>query len=1086
MKKLVLFFVFMAAFAIVLFAQGAGNTMDFDGIDDHFVVTGISELEVDIDKLTLSAWVNFNVLNTPGGYGIITKSSYPNNTNCDFYFGLIAGASSSDPRIQFGMTHDGSVPETFGISSPLLSEFQANFGFSIDIDKWYFLTLTFDRGIMAKIYVNGIEVASETTIPDLPIHGSTQPLWFAKGSDNRWINGNIDEISIWNAALTQDQIRDIMCRKLTQSYVDGMSGITWNSNLIGYYRFDESSGTNLPDVGPSSYDGTWYGSGGGSHTSPAWETSGAALGDASTHDYTSPSSVNLASSYGDDVTVGTITGSPDGVQIYRVNSAPNVTTPPAGLDQLSQSHYFGTYLIGGTNPTYTLTYNYQGHPGISNENNLELAFRSNNAAISWTDLDAALNTTDNTLIKTGQTGTEYILASSGDNSLTYNGPIWHISTTGSDITGTGAEQLPFATIQHGINCSSNTDIVLVQPGTYVENINYNGKLITVGSLFLTTQDTTYISSTTIDGNSSGSVVTFNNGENSSALLCGFTITNGSATNGGGIYCWYSNPSLQNLIISGNTALGHGGGIRCYEYSSPSLQNVTISGNSADYGGGINCNYFSNPSLQNVTISGNYAAIGGGIYCNYSNPSLVNVTITGNNAWYGGGISCAYSYPIFINSIHWNNSPQEIYINNASVTATYSDIQGGWAGTGNIDSDPLFVDPANGDYHLTVDSPCIDAGDPASPLDPDGTISDMGALYYDQTPGTGTGTSTGGELVVIDVIPIDFGSGLIDPDVTFDQNGTGSVTVDVVVAGAVQVGAPPPNPGNVDLSYALTFTGNTTQTFHMILSYSGYTGTPAYIAWWDGSVWQVPDVVVFTPPEVSFDITPLADRSGGEIEKGSRDGLRDGTFEFILGDDDPLPITLTNFSAQFINDNLTILWTTQSETNNLGWNIYRGETENALQNNTTFCLNNSGLIPGAGTTSEPTDYQFTDEYDVIVGQTYWYWLETVDGGGNTDTYGPASLTVPEEEPVPVLPQNTFLCSNYPNPFNPDTKIEFDIKEGENGSLTIYNLKGQLLVTHQYEAGNHKLVWDASQYGSGIYFYKLETQSYTKIKKMIMLK
>jgi hypothetical protein len=203
-------------------------------------------------------------------------------------------------------------------------------------------------------------------------------------------------------------------------------------------------------------------------------------------------------------------------------------------------------------------------------------------------------------------------------------------------------------------------------------------------------------------------------------------------------------------------------------------------------------------------------------------------------------------------------------------------------------------------------------------------------------------------------------------------------------------------------------------------------------------------------------------------------------------DSPLPVTLTSFTAQFINDNLTILWTTQSETNNLGWNIYRGETENALENNTTFCLNNSGLIPGAGTTSEPTDYQFTDEYDVIVGQTYWYWLESIDGGGNTDTYGPATLTVLEEEPIPQLPQNTFLCSNYPNPFNPETKIEFSIKEGENGSLTIYNAKGQLLETHQYEVGEHKLTWDAIQYGSGIYFYKLETQSYTETKKMIMLK
>ncbi|MCK5050531.1 MAG: PKD domain-containing protein [Candidatus Cloacimonetes bacterium] len=265
----------------------------------------------------------------------------------------------------------------------------------------------------------------------------------------------------------------------------------------------------------------------------------------------------------------------------------------------------------------------------------------------------------------------------------YSGPVWHISTTGSDITGNGSTQYPFATIQHGINASSNTDTVLVQPGTYVENINYNGKLITVGSLFLTTQNTTYISSTTIDGNSGGSVVIFESGEDSTAVLCGFTITNGSAVYGGGIFC---------------------------DGSSPNLENVTITNNST---------------------SGTYG-FGGGIYCFSSSPSLENVTITGNSATsYGGGIYCDDSSPVLINSILWNDSPQEIYIQSGSVTTTYSDIQGGWAGTGNIDSDPLFVDPGIGDYNLQSTSPCIDAGDPTSPLDPDGTIADMGAYYYDQ-------------------------------------------------------------------------------------------------------------------------------------------------------------------------------------------------------------------------------------------------------------------------------------------------------------------------------------------------------------------
>jgi len=77
---------------------------------------------------------------------------------------------------------------------------------------------------------------------------------------------------------------------------------------------------------------------------------------------------------------------------------------------------------------------------------------------------------------------------------------------------------------------------------------------------------------------------------------------------------------------------------------------------------------------------------------------------------------------------WNDSYPEIYIASGSVTATYSDIQYGWAGTGNIDSDPGFT----GDYHLQSGSPCIDTGDPASALDPDGTRADMGAYHFDQS------------------------------------------------------------------------------------------------------------------------------------------------------------------------------------------------------------------------------------------------------------------------------------------------------------------------------------------------------------------
>jgi len=205
------------------------------------------------------------------------------------------------------------------------------------------------------------------------------------------------------------------------------------------------------------------------------------------------------------------------------------------------------------------------------------------------------------------------------------------------------------TIQAGIDASVDADTVLVQPGTYFENINYNGKNITVASLFLTTQDTTYISQTVIDGSQlsypdNASVVFFSNGEDSTAILCGFTICNGTGSLGGGmtivgggIYCYGSSPSLINLAVLDN----EGGGIYCSN-SNPGLENVTITGNSAGSGGGIYNYYNSNPILENVTISNNSALnSGGGVFCYASsNMNLENVKITNNSAGFsGGGIRC---------------------------------------------------------------------------------------------------------------------------------------------------------------------------------------------------------------------------------------------------------------------------------------------------------------------------------------------------------------------------------------------------------------------------------------------------------------
>ncbi len=259
------------------------------------------------------------------------------------------------------------------------------------------------------------------------------------------------------------------------------------------------------------------------------------------------------------------------------------------------------------------------------------------------------------------------------------------------------------TIQEGINVAVNGDTVLVQPGTYVENINYNGNSIAIGSLFLTTQDTTYISQTVIDGGQPlnpecASVVTFENGENSSAILSGFTIRNGSGTYadpsgsgyyhyiGGGIYCINSNPNLTNLkinnnvvesggagiyfynsdvsmnnsVISNNSANWQGGGVYCIENSNLNILNTKIINNiSGSYGGGIFFHSESNSQLEDVVISGNTAENPGGGICSFSsNMNLENTTISNNISGSRGGGIYTYAAEIYLSGVNISNNSAE--------------------------------------------------------------------------------------------------------------------------------------------------------------------------------------------------------------------------------------------------------------------------------------------------------------------------------------------------------------------------------------------------------------------------------------------
>ena len=311
----------------------------------------------------------------------------------------------------------------------------------------------------------------------------------------------------------------------------------------------------------------------------------------------------------------------------------------------------------------------------------------------------------------------------GDFSLGSNSPLIGADENGANMGALGVGcgiinqvlNVPadYATIQGGIDAAIDGDTVLIHPGIYEGAYLYN-KNINLFSLYSTTGDTGYISNTIIDGDDDGCTLMIYGNIDESTRISGFTIQNGTGCvygQGGGLYIEGS-PVVDNLVIKDNNALLNGGGICVNLNSSPTFRDLIVKNNTGELGAGIYVTG-STIDMQNCVISNNSAnSKGGGVFIAHatSGTNLVNVTITGNTAAEsGGGIYCEDSSPSLVNSILWNNLPEEIYIYSDTVIVTYSDIQGGWEGTGNIDSDPLFCNPASGDYALADNSPCVGTG-----------------------------------------------------------------------------------------------------------------------------------------------------------------------------------------------------------------------------------------------------------------------------------------------------------------------------------------------------------------------------------------
>ena len=205
----------------------------------------------------------------------------------------------------------------------------------------------------------------------------------------------------------------------------------------------------------------------------------------------------------------------------------------------------------------------------------------------------------------------------------------------------------------------------------------------------------------------------------------------------------------------------------------------------------------------------------------------------------------------------------------------------------------------------------------------------------------------------------------------------------------------------------------------------------------------------------------------------------------------LPVTLSSFTAQAEGGKVILLWRTETEVDNVGFSILRSESRDGKWVEITF-------VKGAGNRGMPKDYQFQD-VSIEAGKTYYYFLEDIDIFGEKERHNIIKVVVPPAKPARLIPQTFSLLQNFPNPFNPETWIPYQLVEDSEVTISIYNVFGEFIQTlslGEKEAGfytnkDEAAYWDGRNISgepiaSGVYFYNIKAGEFFATKRMVIVK
>jgi hypothetical protein len=201
------------------------------------------------------------------------------------------------------------------------------------------------------------------------------------------------------------------------------------------------------------------------------------------------------------------------------------------------------------------------------------------------------------------------------------------------------------------------------------------------------------------------------------------------------------------------------------------------------------------------------------------------------------------------------------------------------------------------------------------------------------------------------------------------------------------------------------------------------------------------------------------------------------FPMIMEEVPPLPVELTSFTANILSSNVDLNWQTATEVNNYGFEVERTIKKEKLE---IINWETVGFVAGAGNSNSPKEYSFTDKPKD--GTEFKYRLKQIDADGQYE-YSP------EVEVSLTAVSDYSLKQNFPNPFNPTTKIEYSIPTDNNVEIKVFNVLGvevATLLNEPRQAGTHSIEFNSDALPSGIYFYKINSGKYSEVKKMILLR